>query len=66
MPCRTSPERCSHRRVVRRPGAWGGFVLGVAAGMGIGVRWGGDWDGDWLFTDQQFHDMPHFELTGEP
>ncbi len=43
--------------------AWGGFVLGVAAGMGIGVRWGGDWDGDWLHTDQQFHDMPHFELT---
>lgn len=26
------------------------------------VRFGLDWDGDDTFTDQTFHDMPHFEL----
>lgn len=39
-----------------------GFVMGVASQMGIEIRWGGDWDGDWDFTDQRFHDLPHFEL----
>ena len=39
-----------------------GFVQGMAAGMGIKIRWGGDWDGDHKFTDQTFHDLPHFEL----
>lgn len=28
------------------------------------VRFGLDWDGDDTFTDQTFHDMPHFELKG--
>lgn len=41
---------------------FGCFVRGVAAGLGIKLRWGGDWDGDWTFTDQKFHDLPHFEL----
>lgn len=41
---------------------FGGFVLGVAATMGLKIRWGGDWDGDQTFTDQTFHDLPHFEL----
>lgn len=27
-----------------------------------GVRFGLDWDGDDTFTDQTFHDLPHFEL----
>ncbi len=39
-----------------------GVVMGVASQMGIKIRWGGDWDGDWDFTDQRFHDLPHFEL----
>lgn len=26
------------------------------------VRFGMDWDGDDTFTDQSFHDLPHFEL----
>jgi hypothetical protein len=42
---------------------FGGFVMGVASQMGLKVRWGGDWDGDWMFTDQQFIDMPHFEVV---
>jgi hypothetical protein len=39
-----------------------GYVRGLAEHMGIEVRWGGDWDGDFTFTDQSFHDWPHFEL----
>lgn len=42
---------------------FGGFVLGTAVALGITIRWGGDWDGDWTFTDQRFHDLPHFELV---
>ena len=42
--------------------AFGGLVLGIAYMMEIPIRWGGDWDGDWTFTDQTFHDLPHFEL----
>lgn len=38
-----------------------GFVLGVALEKGIPIRWGGDWDGDHKFTDQTFHDLPHWE-----
>lgn len=43
---------------------YAGLVLGIAAMMGIPIRWGGDWDGDGTITDQQFHDLPHFELKG--
>ena len=39
-----------------------GFVEGIAAAKGIKIRWGGDWDGDRSFADQNFHDLPHFEL----
>lgn len=41
---------------------YGGLVLGIAAMLEIPIRWGGDWDGDGEITDQQFHDLPHFEL----
>ena len=39
-----------------------GYVFGIAESMGIHLRWGGDWDSDFTFTDQSFHDLPHFEL----
>ena len=26
------------------------------------IRWGGDWDSDDVYTDQNFDDLPHFEL----
>lgn len=42
-----------------------GYVFGVARSMGIKLRWGGDWDGDLSFSDQNFHDLPHFELVNE-
>lgn len=40
-----------------------GYVKGVADTLGIKIRCGADWDGDNDFTDQRFHDMPHFELV---
>ena len=40
-----------------------GVIKAVAAQLGIGIRWGGDWDSDGQFTDQTFHDLPHFELV---
>ena len=40
-----------------------GYVMGVADQMGIKLRGGHDWDGDRSFTDQSFHDLPHFELV---
>lgn len=42
--------------------AFAGFVIGTAREMGIKVRWGGDWDSDRVFDDQNFYDLPHFEL----
>lgn len=42
-----------------------GYVRGVAQGMGIGIRSGADWDGDFEIKDNNFNDLPHFELTNE-
>lgn len=39
-----------------------GFVLGVASSLGVDLRFGGDWDGDFDIKDQNFFDLPHFEL----
>lgn len=39
-----------------------GLVIGIARTMGHVIRWGGDWNGDGDFGDQNFNDLPHFEL----
>ena len=39
-----------------------GAVRGIAAVMNIPIRCGADWDGDMEIKDQNFHDLPHFEL----
>ena len=39
-----------------------GFVVGIAASKGIKMRWGGDWDSDRDVTDNNFNDLPHFEI----
>tara|TARA_B100001113_G_C20753156_1_gene467474 strand:+ start:154 stop:546 length:393 start_codon:yes stop_codon:yes gene_type:complete len=39
-----------------------GFVMGIAASMGLTVRWGGDWDRDTELKDNNFDDLPHFEI----
>lgn len=40
-----------------------GIVRGVAAMLDIKIRCGADWDGDMKVKDQNFHDLPHFELV---
>ena len=40
------------------------FVLGMAVAKGIELRWGGDWDNDYDTDDNEFDDLPHFELVG--
>ena len=39
-----------------------GLVKGIAESMGIKIRWGNDWHDDNIFTNDTFHDYPHFEL----
>lgn len=41
-----------------------GVVLATARELGIVVRWGGDWSMDGDIYDQEFDDLPHFELRG--
>lgn len=40
-----------------------GFVRGIASQMGIKIRCGADWNRDYDTYDQDFHDLPHFELV---
>ena len=42
-----------------------GYVKGIARLMGIELRWGGDWDRDTEVKDNNFDDLPHFELVEE-
>lgn len=39
-----------------------GLMFGVARTKGVKLRWGGDWDGDWQRNDQNFDDLPHFQI----
>ena len=39
-----------------------GFVKGMAAVFGIPIRWGGDWNSNTEVKDNNFDDLPHFEL----
>lgn len=40
-----------------------GVIFAVAHRHGIELRWGGDWDMDFQSLDQDFNDLPHFELV---
>ena len=41
-----------------------GIIRGIAHMMDIKIRWGGNWDmDDEIITDQNFNDLPHFELV---
>lgn len=51
-----------YKAVMARFYHFAGYVKGVANQMNIGIRWGGDWDSDQDFSDQEFHDLPHFQL----
>ncbi len=41
---------------------FGGYVRGIAQKMGISIRWGGDWNGNFDLKDQNFYDLPHYEV----
>ena len=40
-----------------------GMMFAVAHDKGIKLRWGGDWDGDFDMKDQDFNDLPHFQIV---
>ena len=41
-----------------------GIIDAVANQLGYKVRWGGNWDGDGvIMRDQNFNDLPHFEIV---
>ncbi len=50
------------RKNIYRYYQFSGIVIGIALRMNIGIRWGGDWDRDFDFNDQNFNDLPHYEL----
>lgn len=42
-----------------------GHVKMAAHMLGIKVTWGGDWNNNNEVKDNNFDDLPHFELTGK-
>lgn len=46
----------------KRFGYMAGLIVAIGKKHGYTVRWGGDWDRDGETQDQNFHDLPHFEL----
>lgn len=40
-----------------------GIFFTIAHQKNINLRWGGDWNCNWNFSDQEFTDLPHFELV---
>lgn len=40
-----------------------GLMFQAADHHGIEIRWGGDWNRNMDFKDQNFFDLPHFELV---
>jgi len=53
------------RKAIARFYHFAGFVKAKAEIFGIKVRWGGDWDSDLDFSDQNFDDLPHWELIDD-
>ncbi len=41
-----------------------GVVIGIGLSMGYTIRWGGDWNQDTHVRDNNFDDLPHFEIRG--
>lgn len=41
-----------------------GFAKGIAVSRGYTLRWGGDWNSDNQVKDNNFDDLPHFEIRG--
>lgn len=41
-----------------------GLIIGIGAMLGYTIRWGGDWNRDFKVSDNNFDDLPHFEIVG--
>ena len=39
-----------------------GIMHGAAEMLGYKLRWGGDWDRDFYTLDNNFNDLPHFQI----
>ena len=39
-----------------------GFVMWIASQMDLKIRWGGDWNMNTELKDNNFDDLPHFEI----
>jgi len=50
------------RKAIARFYHFAGYVKATAESLGIKIRWGGDWDNDLDFSDQNFDDLPHWEI----
>lgn len=48
---------------IRRFYLFAGYVLKTAETLNIKVRWGGDWNGNLEVKDNNFNDLPHFEIV---
>lgn len=59
----SSMSREEYTRAFGRWYMFVGFVRAEAIRLGIKIRCGADWDGDFEVKDQNFHDLPHFELV---
>ncbi len=43
-----------------------GLMAATASSLGFTLRWGGNWDMDMvIIDDQNFDDLPHYEITGD-
>lgn len=59
----SSMDRETYARALGRWYMFVGVVRAIAAIQGLEIRCGADWDGDFQVKDQNFHDLPHFELV---
>lgn len=62
--CWPNPKSKTYLKDLARWYWFGGFVQAVAADLGIPLVWGGDWNNNHIFIDQNFDDLPHFEIKG--
>lgn len=58
-------SREAYARALGRWYMFVGYVRAAADELGMKIRCGADWNGDFQVKDQNFHDLPHFELVDE-
>jgi len=61
FPLKTDSPEVKYKKLARFH-YFAGFVMATASHMGIILRHGGDWDMDTDLKDNQWDDLPHFEI----